>query len=207
LYRRRCVSPLIAGYLLAHILGTVLAEGEEVLPQGLYHGVHFYRDTRSLAETVAGFFSTGFRLSRPAVLVATPAHAVPILAELEKVGIHTGELRAAGELQVFDARRMLTSFMVGGQPDTLMFKSNVADILDRLLAGRHPHIYGEMVDLLWQSDRGDAAIKLEILWNQLASAHRFSLMCGYAAAHFPGAPNGDRGPGFGHVCQQHSHAL
>jgi hypothetical protein len=41
-----------------------------------------------------------------------------------------------------------------------------------------------MVDVLWKRSQNTAAIKLEILWNQLAGAHDFSLLCGYSMGHF-----------------------
>ena len=77
--------------------------------------------------------------------------------------------------------------LAGDRPDPLMFKSNVGDLIERLCLGRVPcpiRVYGEMVDLLWQEGNSDGAIRLEILWNQLASAYEFSLLCGYAMGHF-----------------------
>ena len=61
-----------------------------------------------------------------------------------------------------------------------------------------------MVDLLWQRGNADAAIRLEILWNQLASHYEFSLMCGYAVGHFY---KETRDPRCVEVCAQHSHVL
>ncbi|MGH8605920.1 MAG: hypothetical protein ACREX9_00365 [Gammaproteobacteria bacterium] len=45
-------------------------------------------------------------------------------------------------------------------------------------------IYGQMVDILWKDGQQEAAIRLEMLWNQLANAKAFSLMCGYAMGNF-----------------------
>jgi hypothetical protein len=41
-----------------------------------------------------------------------------------------------------------------------------------------------MVDVLWKGGQTAAAIRLEMLWNQLAQTHAFSLLCGYSMGHF-----------------------
>jgi hypothetical protein len=41
-----------------------------------------------------------------------------------------------------------------------------------------------MVDLLWRGGQAEAAIRLEVLWNELASTRTFSLLCGYAIGNF-----------------------
>ena len=61
-------------------------------------------------------------------------------------------------------------------------------------------IYGEMVDVLWSRGREDAALSLEILWNQLIAGRKCSLLCGYSS----GVGQGD---GFHAICNRHSHVL
>ena len=177
-------------------------------PQPHYHAVQFYKDSQSLAATVAKFLAEGFSSGQPAVMVATIPHVSAVFAELEKQKFAPEKLRATGELQVFDARKMLSSFMLGSRPDSLMFKSNAGDVIHRLCAGRQPspiRVYGEMVDLLWQEGNADGAIRLEILWNQLASAYDFSLLCGYSVGHFYKERRDDAG--FADVCRHHSHVV
>jgi hypothetical protein len=152
-----------------------------------YHGVQFYKDEHSLAATVAGFLAEGLLIGEPGVIVATPAHTKSILLELRQRDVDTHELRRTHELQLFDARKMMSAFMVKGMPDPLLFRSNVGDVFERLCAGRNPcpiRAYGEMVDLLWRDGNEDGAMRLEILWNQLASTYEFSLLCGYAVGNF-----------------------
>ena len=172
-----------------------------------FHAVQFYKDAGSLAGTVATFIADGLQSGQPALIVASSAHAAGIIRALEAAGIDVAEARSTGELQVLDARKMLSAFMVAGRPDPLLFKSNAGDVIERLCAGRVPcpiRVYGEMVDLLWQDGNEDGAIRLEILWNQLASAYDFSLLCGYAVGHFY---KETRDPRYDHVCQQHTHVI
>jgi len=58
-----------------------------------------------------------------------------------------------------------------------------------------------MVDVLWKSGQKEAAIRLEILWNQLANTQAFSLLCGYAMGHFYKDAN------FQEVCRHHTHVV
>jgi hypothetical protein len=62
-------------------------------------------------------------------------------------------------------------------------------------------IYGQMVDVLWKEGRQDAAIRLELLWNELANAQPFSLMCGYAMGPFY------KNASFDEICGHHTHVL
>ena|SRR5688572_32826047 len=172
-----------------------------------FHAVQFYKDAGSLADTVATFISDGLNSGEPAVIVASSTHAAGVMRALRTAGVDVAALRKTGELQVLDARKMLGAFMIGGRPDSLLFKSNVGDVIERLCAGRQPcpiRVYGEMVDLLWQDGNEEGAIRLEILWNQLASAYDFALLCGYAVGHFY---KETRDPRYDDVCQQHTHVI
>jgi hypothetical protein len=57
-----------------------------------------------------------------------------------------------------------------------------------------------MVDMLCQRGQLDAAIKLETLWNGLASRFRLALLCGYAMDRF--ATNAPR---LQDICSHHTH--
>jgi hypothetical protein len=172
-----------------------------------YHAIQFYPDANSLAKTVANFLIRGLRAGEPGIVIATPPHTSIICRELTTNGFDADELRQSGELQTFDARKMLSAFMVNSMPDPLLFRSNAGDVIERLCAGRKPcpvRAYGEMVDVLWQEGNPRGAIRLEILWNQLASAYDFKLLCGYAVGHFCKEA---RSQGYAEVCAQHSHII
>jgi hypothetical protein len=177
------------------------------LAQKQYHAVQFYKDETSLAVTVAQFLADGLRIGQPGIVIATPSHSETIVRELSARGFDVVALRTTGELQFLDARKMLASFMFAGFPDPVLFRSTVGDTIEKLCAGRQPcpiRAYGEMVDLLWQQGNADGAIKVEILWNQLAATYDFALLCGYAVGHFY---KETRDPRFQDVVQQHSHVM
>ena len=171
---------------------------------GHYHAVRFYENKASLCRTVGDFLAAGFSLGQPGLVIATPSHIEAIVSELQSREIAVHDVCARGDLLLLDAREVLRTFMVDGQPDAAAFQMHVSTAIDRVCRGRKNctvRAYGEMVDVLWQDGSSGAAIKLELLWNQLALTREFSLLCGYAIGSFY------KSTGMREVCQQHSHVL
>jgi len=72
-------------------------------------------------------------------------------------------------------------------PSAPVFKRVVGGIIEQTLRGRDRtpvRAYGEMVDVLWKQGETNAAVRLEVLWNDLAGTQVFSLLCGYAIGSF-----------------------
>ncbi|MCU1279640.1 MAG: sensor histidine kinase [bacterium] len=171
------------------------------------HIVQFYEDEAFLAEVVAHFVGVGLGAGEPTIVIATESHRAAFNRRLEVKGFDVARLQASGQLVVLDARATLARFMVDGHPDAARFRSVVGGALAEL--GRHGchariRAYGEMVDMLWADGNADAAIRLEELWNDLASEHSFSLLCAYDMARFPAGADGN---GLARVCGTHSHVI
>jgi hypothetical protein len=157
-----------------------------------------------LCRTVADFLSGGFDLGQPALVIATPAHTDGVVEELRARSVDVDELANAGDLVLLDARKVLTTFMRDSVPDAERFRTNITEAIDGLNRGRESctiRAYGEMVDVLWQDGLTSAAIRLEMLWNQLALSRDFSLLCGYAIGSFY------KDAGMREVCAQHSYVI
>ena len=95
-------------------------------------------------------------------------------------------------------------FMANGKPQAEAFKNSMCEVIKTVCGGRPNctvRIYGEMVDVLWKNGQQEAAIRLEILWNQLANTQAFSLLCGYAMGQFYKDAN------FQEVCRHHTHVV
>ena len=166
--------------------------------------MQFYADDASLCGVVADFLFDGLREARPAVVIATPEHRSAITHELIARGIDIDARVRAGALKLLDAEDTLALFMVNGSPDKARFKAAVGGVLAELGGAPRPRIiraYGEMVDVLWRRGQRDAAIQLEVLWNELAMSHAFVLLCGYSQADVT-TPLAVR-----NVCNQHTHVL
>jgi KaiC/GvpD/RAD55 family RecA-like ATPase len=151
------------------------------------HAVRFYEDRQSLARLVGQFLGDGLLAGQPAIVIATPEHSEAIRAELTSRYIDLSRVEKADDLIIVDAEKTLGRVMVHGQPDPAKFQSELVSIIERAGRGRAHGViraYGEMVDLLWKRGETAAAVRLEMLWNQLGQAHAFALLCGYSMGNF-----------------------
>ena len=170
-----------------------------------FHAVRFYQDTASLCHIVATFLGEGLKRSEPALVIATLEQRVGIAAALAADGFDVELFRQAGFLFELDAAETLARFMhEGDEPDPHEFSEVIGGMLQQIAgrrAGRIIRAYGQMVDVLWQAGAHVAAVRVEVLWNQLAATHRFSLLCGYSMGNFyqDGA--------LGDICRQHTHVV
>ena len=169
------------------------------------HAVQFYGNEAALFTTVAGFLSEGLVAGQPAVVIATESHTESILEHLTARFIDVERAKHIGDLIILDADNTLATFMQDDRPDAACFKRHVGDVIAQALGGRvrtPVRAYGEMVDVLWKQEKAEAAIKLEILWNELATTHAFSLLCGYSMGNFY-----KQTQQYDAICAQHTHVI
>lgn len=171
---------------------------------GHFHAVRFYENKESLCRIVAEFLGEGFASKQSGLVIATPEHRAAVLQELRDRHFDVDQMQTAGDLMMLDAREVLSSFMRDGTPDAGLFKTSVTAALVRISRRREDRTvraYGEMVDVLWQDGSTVAAVRLEVLWNQLAMTHDFSLLCGYSMGNFY------KDAGIEDICGQHTHVV
>ena len=160
-----------------------------------YHAVRFYESDGALARIVAEFLHAGLDRESPGIVVATSSVRGEIIRELTNRSMDVVELQRSHDLLLLDARETLSTFMEDGRPDARKFKDQMCQVIHRVSGDRTDctvRIFGQMVDVLWQDGERDAAIRLEVLWNQLARTEAFSLLCGYAMGIFTRTPTSTR---------------
>ena len=148
------------------------------------HSVHIYENDESLITRLCAIIATGLRLGDSALIIATPSHRAQLVSALEGVGIDARSCAREGRYTMFDARQMLSTFMVDGMPDIELFRQSIGSVLldARRRADSRSHgliAFGEMVALLWQDGNKAAALKLEELWNSAMRNITFHLHCAY----------------------------
>jgi len=152
-----------------------------------HHAVQFYRDDAGLCLSVADFLADGIAADQPLVVIATPEHRDLICTELAWRRFPVERLEASKQLLLLDARKTLNQFFFRGKLDTFAFRETIGSAIATVCRNRTDctiRAYGEMVDVLWRQGKCEEAIELEILWNDLARSHAFSLLCGYAMGSF-----------------------
>lgn len=154
---------------------------------GHFHAVRFYKDADELCRIVAEFIGEGLVGLQPAIVIATSDHRDQIAAALQARSFDVPRLEAKGDLLFIDAEGALKAFMIDGMPNAARFRRSIVPLIQKISEGRPSRTiraYGEMVDVLWKQGRTVAATRLEMLWNDLAKTHDFSLLCGYCMGSF-----------------------
>jgi hypothetical protein len=171
---------------------------------GHFHAVRFYKDADGLARIVADFIGDGLAGAEPGIVIATPEHRARIMRNLREMALDVERLQSEGALFLLDAHEVLATFMVDGMPDPTLFNEAIVPVIQQACGGRSDCIvraYGEMVDVLWKAGQTVAATRLEMLWNDLAASHSFSLLCGYAMGNFY------KDAAVDDICSHHSHVV
>ena len=165
------------------------------------HACQFFDSEESRVQTVATFIAQGLRAGEHVIVIARPLHwsAIAQILESQRIPVE-GEI-ARGRLILKDAMDTLRRLSPSGSPSEAAFRDTLG-VAVRGLAELGPvRAYGEMVDILAQRGELDETVQLEAMWNRLGEEVGFSLLCGYAAAHFvsPAAH-----PSLREVCASHT---
>jgi len=142
--------------------------------------VQFFDEDDRLVETVSRFVLESIESGCSCLAIATAEHRKAIDRNLHSAGFDVATLIAQYRYIPLNARAVLSTFMLGGQPDQQRFHLNM-DLLIRQVAARGQPvcIFGEMVAVLLAERHAAAALRLEELWNELSRQHDFTLFCAY----------------------------
>jgi anti-sigma regulatory factor (Ser/Thr protein kinase) len=169
------------------------------------HVVQFYESDEELIERTGRHLAGAIRSGAVAIVIASPAHARGFETWISAAGIDLAAAVAETRYVALDARTTLQRFRVNGKPDPRLFERVVGDVVRSAAAtGRLVCAYGEMVALVWDEGRVNAAIELESLWNDLSARVPFSLFCSYPSAAMMGS---DQAELLNQVCCLHTAAF
>lgn len=168
------------------------------------HFVQFYESDEFLVNSVAEYFLHGLELDSKCICIATPEHNHKILRALELFGIDPAKAVDRGVLIIRDAYEMLELFMAD-RPNANLFDATIGELVrSSTQSSSRVRAFGEMVALLWNEGKHDAAIRLEELWNGLRDERDFSLFCAYPLKGF--AKAGLKDP-LVQICNRHSKTI
>jgi PAS domain S-box-containing protein len=169
------------------------------------HIVQLYTDDQFLLDVLSRFIGGALAVGDAAVVVATPSHQNELAKRLSARGLDTSKATTQGRYVVLDAGETLQKMMVNGLVDEARFLDVIGSVLTRVRStidqDARIAVFGEMVALLWAEGKAQEAIRLEQLWNDLATTHSFSLLCAYPITGFN---NGSHIEPFLRICAQHS---
>jgi hypothetical protein len=170
------------------------------------HIVHFYDDASQLIPALARHVGAALRLGLDALVIARPHISNALSLEVHREHIRASPFgHGRGRLTLLDAKTVLARFMKDGWPDDALFDQHVGALVRAATTGsRAAAAFGEMVALLCEEGRFDAALRLEQLWNDLIERHRLALLCAYPKSLFDSEAGR---ASYAHVCAAHQQQL
>lgn len=156
-------------------------------PRPTEHIVHFYEQEPYFLRELTSYVVDGHAAGESTILIATSTHSAEIERSLVARGIDVDASRREGCFITADAAETLARFMDTDGPDPRRFEAVIEELIGRAAGddGRRPvRAFGEMVALLCEAGRFDAALALEGLWSVAARRLSFSLLCAYPVGLF-----------------------
>ena len=173
------------------------------------HTVHFYEHQSAFLDNLSDFVSKALGAGNALVVVITKAHQQGLSDRLEKTGLDLQLASSEDRFITLNAEKTLAQFMVEGWPDkTLLCEVSEPVLLRAKAAAQRSSgtvvVFGEMVALLSEQGKHDAAIHLEELWDDLRRDHSLILRCAYPLACFVTESGHNV---FHRICARHDHVI
>ncbi len=170
------------------------------------HSVHIYNESSALISRLCGIVAASLKIGDSVVIVATADHRGELIKQLQNSGMEVRSHARDGRYTMFDAHEMLASFMRNGLPDRDRFIVSMGKILaeGRKAARSRTQgltVFGEMVSVLWDEGKKEAAFQLEQLWNDALNDRAFHLHCAYPRGGFINQADEEC------ICKAHTHVV
>jgi DNA-binding NarL/FixJ family response regulator len=170
------------------------------------HEAGFYSDDASLLEGFTRFIGAALKAGNAVIVVATEPHRERLLPRLQSHGLDIAAAIEQGRYIPLDAAATLSTFMVDDLPDPARFFEAAAHLFAaavKAAKGEHPRVAvcGECDPPLWTLGNGEAAIRLEQLWNEVAKTYDIDILCGYPLGSFHNLRSSQI---FQRICAEHS---
>jgi DNA-binding NarL/FixJ family response regulator len=175
-------------------------------PRPQHHEAGFYSDDQYLIDNLTQFIGTALKVGNAAIVVATESHRERLLPRLQAYGLDIGSAIEQGRFIALDAANAVSMFMRKGLPDPdpfLQVADNLITTAAKSIAGERPRrvaLCGECDPPLWTFGTGEAAIRLEQLWNVVAARYDVDILCVYSLRSH-GLMDSHL---FGRICAEHS---
>ncbi|MGC1423464.1 MAG: response regulator [Terracidiphilus sp.] len=172
------------------------------------HEVEFYSDDAAFVVGFTRFIEAPLKSGNAVVVIATESHRKSLLQKLLENGVDIAAAVEQGRYVSVDVAETLSSFMVNDRPDpALVMKAagNLIATVAKASSGERIRIAacGECAPVLWEQGKGDAAVELEQLWDEIARGCNIDILCGYVLSSFQREQQGHI---YERICAKHSAA-
>jgi DNA-binding NarL/FixJ family response regulator len=171
-----------------------------------HHEVQFYSRETGFLNMFTGFITTALSAGNAVIVLATPPHRNNILSRLQAGGMDVDFTIEQGNYIALDVAETLSTLMVNDLPEPGQFAKEVGDLIVR--AARAPKgdarrvaACGECAPFLLAQGKGEAAVRLEQLWDGIAKTYDVATLCAYPLLDFLAENSEDM---FRQICAHHT---
>jgi DNA-binding NarL/FixJ family response regulator len=170
------------------------------------HEVQFYPDDPSFLAGFTLFIEDALKAGNAAIVIVTGPHHKELLKRLQARGIDCVAAMEEGSLTVVDAAETLATFMVNDLPDPVRFFKAAGDLVAEVVKrakGKPSRVVacGALAPTLWAQGNADAAIQLELLWDEAVRMYSLDTLCGYVLTSTQRDQESDT---YQRICEAHS---
>lgn len=170
------------------------------------HQVQFYSDDEFFLERLSRFIAAALRAGKAAIVMATEPHHIGILEKLQADGVDMTAAIEQGRYVSLNVTEALSKFMVGDLPDSVRFFRCVGNAIAAAAKAAQcdpPRVVacGECAPQLLAEGKGEAAVFLERLTNELIERYDLDILCAYPVSSFRSGTNRHE---FERICAAHS---
>jgi CheY-like chemotaxis protein len=149
------------------------------------HEAGFYADDAALLDAFVRFAEAALSAGKTLIVVIDRPQQRALRERLQVKGLDVERAAREGRYMVGDPEEILSTILVGGWPDDTRFWSAATALIaeaSRASRGTPPLVAacGVGTAHLLRDGRADAAVRLEDLWSEAASAYNFDVLCGYS---------------------------
>jgi len=171
-----------------------------------HHEAGFYSDDASLLDGFTKFVGAALKAGNSAIVVATESHRDSLPPRLQAEGLDIVAAIEQGRYISLDAAETLSTFMVNGMPDSVLFLKFFGDLILAAAQAANAEqarvaVFGEGVHLLWAEGKAEAAIQVEHLSGEIAKSYDIDILCGYSPGTVQGGMDSQI---FQRICAEHS---
>jgi len=153
------------------------------------HAVQFYDDDASFLIGFTCFLEAALEAGNAVIVIATESHRQAFLQRLQAHGVDVAAAIEQRRYIPLDVAETLSTFMVNDVPDPVRFRKVVGDLFAAAAKGakgehRCVSACGEGAPILWAEGKGDAAIQIEHLWDEMVREYDVDTLCGYVLSDF-----------------------
>ena len=150
------------------------------------HESLFYSSDEMLLDQWASVAENALTTDATFLLLATASHEESLRTMLQKRGVNVARAVRDGRYVALGNQGTLSQFMVGERLDETRFWNAVTSVMMNVLRGstaEYPHIVacGECAPALCAQGNGEAAVRLEQLWDQVTRTYRLDTYCAYSS--------------------------